>query len=75
MDIFTFVCCHGNSLQYIHKQKEAKSNTWCVANLPCESQELKPKVETNSSFLVLHSSLGVDTTLKGTTLKSGKFSN
>ena len=25
-----------------------------MTNLPCECQELKPKGETNSSFLVLH---------------------
>ena len=31
-----------------------------MANLHCECQELKPKVETNSSFLVLHPSSGVD---------------
>ena len=31
-----------------------------MANLHCECQELKPKVETNSSFLVLHPPLGVD---------------
>ena len=33
----------------------------CVANLHCECQELKPKAETNSSFLVLHPSSGVHT--------------
>ena len=33
----------------------------CVANLHCECQELKPKAETNSSFLVPHPSSGVDT--------------
>ena len=32
-----------------------------VASLHCECQELKPKVETNTSFLVLHTSSGVDT--------------
>ena len=32
-----------------------------MANLHCEFQELKPKVETNSPFLVLHPSSGVDT--------------
>ena len=40
---------------------ERKRNPGCVANLHCECQELKPKVETNSSFLVLHLSSGVDT--------------
>ena len=39
---------------------ERKTNPWCVANLHCECQDLKPKVETNSSFLFLHPSLGVD---------------
>ena len=32
-----------------------------MAHLYCECQELKPKVETKSSFLVLHPSSGVDT--------------
>ena len=32
-----------------------------MANLHCECQELKPKGETNSSFLVFHSSSGVNT--------------
>jgi len=32
-----------------------------VANLCCEYQELKPKGEANSSFLVLHPSSGVHT--------------
>ena len=40
---------------------ERKRNPWCVANLHRECQELKPKVEINSSFLVLHPSSGVDT--------------
>ena len=39
---------------------ERKINPTCVANLCCECQELKPKVETNTSFLVVHPS-GVDT--------------
>ena len=38
---------------------EQKSNPRCVANLHCECQELKPKVEPNNSFSVLHPS-GVD---------------
>ena len=33
----------------------------CVSNLHCKCQELKPKVETNTSFSVLHPSIGVDT--------------
>ena len=33
----------------------------CVPNLHCECQELKPKVETNTSFLVRHPFSGVDT--------------
>jgi len=32
-----------------------------MANLHCEYQELKPKAETNSSFLVLQPSSGVHT--------------
>ena len=32
-----------------------------MVNLHCECQELKPKAETNSSFLVLHPSSGVHT--------------
>ena len=32
-----------------------------MVNLHCECQELKPKAETNSSFLVLHPSSGVYT--------------
>ena len=57
MVIFMSVCCHDNT-QYTH---ERKRNPWCVANLHCECQELKPKVEETSSFLVLHPSSGVDT--------------
>ena len=33
----------------------------CVPNLHCECQELKLKVETNTSFLVRHPFSGVDT--------------
>ena len=40
---------------------ERKLNPRCVAHLHCKCQELKPKVETNSSFSVLHPSSGVDT--------------
>ena len=42
---------------------ERKRNRGCVANLHCECQltMLKPKVETNKSFLVLHPFSGVDT--------------
>ena len=40
---------------------ERKSNPGCVAKVHCKCQELEPKVETNSSFLVLHPSSGVDT--------------
>ena len=39
---------------------ERKWNLRCVANLHCECQELKPKVEINTSCLVLHPSSGVD---------------
>ena len=38
-----------------------KKNPRCVANLHCECQDLKPKGETNSSFLVLRPSSGVHT--------------
>ena len=40
---------------------ERKWNPRCVANLHCECQELKPKVEANTSFLVRHPFSGVDT--------------
>ena len=40
---------------------ERKWNLSCVVNLHCECQELKPKVATNTSFLVLHPFSGVDT--------------
>ena len=40
---------------------EWKWNPRCVANLHCECQELKPKVATNTSFLVLRPFAGVDT--------------
>ena len=53
MVIFTRVCCHGNSLQHTHMNENGIPGV-CVANLHCECQELKPKVETNTSFLVRH---------------------
>ena len=56
--IFAIVCCHGNSLQYTCINENRIPS---VTNLHCECQELKPKVETNTSFLVLHPSTGVDT--------------
>ena len=73
--IFAIVCCHEwkiaknsnlchcllpwqQSAIYLY---ERKWNPSCVANLHCECHELKPKVETNTSFLVLHPSTGVDT--------------
>ena len=40
---------------------ERKRNPGCVVDVHCECQELKPKVERNISFLVLHRSSGVDT--------------
>ena len=40
---------------------ERKWNPRCVASLHCECQELKPKVATNTLFLVLHPFSGVDT--------------
>ena len=58
MVIFAIICCHGNGLQYTHDQKW---NPRCVANLHCECQELEPKVETNTSFLVLYPSSGKGT--------------
>ena len=39
---------------------ERKWNPRCVPNLHCECQELKPKVETNTPFLVRHPFSGVD---------------
>ena len=39
---------------------ERKWNPGCVRNLHCECQEVKPKVETNTSFLVRHPFSGVD---------------
>ena len=45
-----------------------------MANLHCECQELKPKGETNSSFLVLHPSSGVHTVKTvGSHLKTEKL--
>ena len=40
---------------------EQKRNPGYVADLHCECQELKPKVERNISFLVLHPFSGVNT--------------
>ena len=40
---------------------QQKINPWCVVNLHGKCQELKPKVQSNRSFLVLHLSLGVVT--------------
>ena len=56
MVIFTICFCHRTSLQYTHI-----INLWCVANRHCECLELKPKIQSNSSFLVLQLSLGLDT--------------
>ena len=45
-----------------------------MVNLHCECQELKPKAETNSSFLVLHPSSGVHTlNTVGSHLKKKNF--
>jgi len=45
-----------------------------MANLHCEYQELKPKAETNSSFLVLQPSSGVHTVnTVGSHLKKKNF--
>jgi len=54
--VFTIGCCHGNSLQYT-PMNENETPCSCVANI----QGLKPKDETNRSFLVLHPSSGEDT--------------
>ena len=43
------------------RSHERKINPWSVANLNCEYQELKPKVQSNSSFLVILVFLDVDT--------------
>ena len=59
MVIFVIVCCHGNSLQYTHMNENGIPG--CIANLHCECQELKPKVEANTSFLVRHPFSVVDT--------------
>ena len=59
MVIFAIVCCHGNSLQYTHMNENGIPDVFL--NLHCECQELKPKVETNTSFLVRHPFSGVDT--------------
>ena len=61
MVIFAIVCRHGNSLQYNVYSYERKWNPRCVPNLHCEYQELKPKVEKNTLFLVRHPFSGVDT--------------
>ena len=57
MVIFAIVCCHGNVIY----SYERKWNPRCVPNLHSEYQELKPKVETNTSFLVRHPFSDVDT--------------
>ena len=47
-----------------------------MTNLPCECQDLKPKGETNSSFLVLHPLSGVHTVKTvGSYLKIGELSH
>ena len=40
---------------------ERKWNPRCVANLHCECPELKPRVETSTSFLVIYPCSGVGT--------------
>ena len=55
---------------------ERKWNPRCVPNLHCECQELKPKVETNTSFLVRHPFSGVDSVKTvGSHLKEKKVIN
>ena len=54
---------------------ERKWNPRCVPNPHCECQELKPKVETNTSFLVRHPFSGVDSVKTvGSHLKLPRFS-
>ena len=60
MVIFKIDCCHCNSLQHTHINAKEIPGVLQI-NLHCECQELKPKAETNSSFLVLHPSSGVHT--------------
>ena len=55
------VFCHGNSLQYTHMNVKETKGARCVASLHYEWQEFNPKGESNSSFLVLRPSSGVDT--------------
>ena len=53
---------------------EQNWNPRCVPNLHCECQELKPKVETNTSFLVHHPFSGVDSVKTvGSHLKTQRF--
>ena len=59
MVIFTIVCCHGNSVQYTHMNENEIRGVWLIFIVNARSSRLK--VETNSSFLVLHPYLGVDT--------------
>ena len=74
MFICAIVCCHGKSLQYTHMNE--KQIPGVLLNLHGEWQELKPKVETNISFLVLHPSSGVDTVRTvGSHLKTNEFRN
>ena len=53
MAVFTIVCCHGNSLQYTHMNEKQIPGVWLIFTV-------NARVETNSSFLVLHPPLGVD---------------
>ena len=54
MVIFAIVCCHGNSLQYTHMNENGIPDVLLIFTV-------KPKAATNTSFLVLHPFLGVDT--------------
>ena len=71
MVIFAIVCCHDNSLQilYTHMNKKVIPGVLLIFD-HCECQELKPKVETHSSFLVPHPSSGVDTVDTVNTVRS-----
>ena len=59
MVVSKLVCCHGNILQHTHVNEKDIPGKWLIITVNARS--LNPKVETNSSFLVLHPSLGVHT--------------
>ena len=59
MVIFKLLCCHGNILQHTHVNEKEIPGVWLIFTVNARS--LNPKVETNSSFLVLHPSSVVHT--------------